>query len=332
MSIGRRADMASGARRSSYCSRSTATVVVVALCLVAVWMASSVLVTPAESEFPIPPSHPKARRPVPAEGTSDDDPPPPPPVTQQVPPPVTKDTATGSSTDGVREQVRQPREQQSAFNEEQAPKDDGGRPELLNETTTERGPWPPTQAAQSNKDQTTAMSFTWKLCNVDAGADYIPCLDNVQAISKLRSTKHYEHRERHCPEKPPTCLVPLPEGYRNPIRWPKSRDQVCAAHSCALILIPCYPLTQSFLLLQIWYNNVPHTKLVEYKGHQNWVKVSGEHLIFPGGGTQFKHGALHYIDFIQEVTLYVFPCVSTVVAIVHYNNFFLLMPCKFLVC
>lgn len=54
-------------------------------------------------------------------------------------------------------------------------------------------------------------------------------------------------------------------------------------------------------LLQIWYFNVPHTKLAVVKGHQNWVKVTGEHLTFPGGGTQFKHGALHYIDFIQEV-------------------------------
>lgn len=56
------------------------------------------------------------------------------------------------------------------------------------------------------------------------------------------------------------------------------------------------------MFLQIWYYNVPHTKLAEVKGHQNWVKVSGEYLTFPGGGTQFKHGALHYIDFIQEVT------------------------------
>ena len=54
-------------------------------------------------------------------------------------------------------------------------------------------------------------------------------------------------------------------------------------------------------LLQIWYSNVPHTKLAVIKGHQNWVKVTGEYLTFPGGGTQFKHGALHYIDFIQEV-------------------------------
>jgi len=53
--------------------------------------------------------------------------------------------------------------------------------------------------------------------------------------------------------------------------------------------------------LQIWYHNVPHTKLAQIKGHQNWVKVTGEFLTFPGGGTQFKHGALHYIDFINEV-------------------------------
>ena len=46
---------------------------------------------------------------------------------------------------------------------------------------------------------------------------------------------------------------------------------------------------------------MPHTKLAVVKGHQNWVKVSGEYLTFPGGGTQFKSGAAHYIDFIEEV-------------------------------
>ncbi|KAM7266347.1 hypothetical protein ACFE04_004244 [Oxalis oulophora] len=94
-------------------------------------------------------------------------------------------------------------------------------------------------------------------------------------ICKLPSRQHYEHRERLCPEKPPTCLVPLPEGYRRPVQWPTSRDKV-------------------------WYNNVPHTKLAEYKVSQNWVKLTGEYLTFPGGGTQFKHGALHYIEFIQK--------------------------------
>ncbi|KAF0903696.1 hypothetical protein E2562_029068 [Oryza meyeriana var. granulata] len=110
-----------------------------------------------------------------------------------------------------------------------------------------------------------------------AGPDYIPCLDNEKAIKKLRpeNYRRYEHRERHCPDEGPMCLVPLPAGYRRPVEWPKSRDR-------------------------IWYSNVPHTKLVEVKGHQNWVKVSGQYLTFPGGGTQFIHGALHYIDFLQQ--------------------------------
>ncbi|KAL5203918.1 hypothetical protein ABZP36_008789 [Zizania latifolia] len=166
-----------------------------------------------------------------------------------------------------------------------------GQADLLTERAAQNGSFT-TQAAESNKEKKKRAekkkkeknkkaaadggeSFGWKLCNSSAGADYIPCLDNEAAIKKLKTTKHYEHRERHCPADPPTCLVSSPEGYREPIRWPHSRDK-------------------------IWYYNVPHTKLAAYKGHQNWVKVSGEHLTFPGGGTQFKHGALHYIDLIQS--------------------------------
>ncbi|XVE87377.1 hypothetical protein DITRI_Ditri18aG0112400 [Diplodiscus trichospermus] len=126
-----------------------------------------------------------------------------------------------------------------------------------------------------SSSKASIYGYTWQLCNVTAGPDYIPCLDNEKALQKLHSTKHFEHRERHCPEEAPACLVPLPEGYKRPISWPQSRDK-------------------------IWYHNVPHTKLAVVKGHQNWVKVSGEFLTFPGGGTQFIHGALHYIDFIQQ--------------------------------
>ncbi|KAK4346896.1 hypothetical protein RND71_033235 [Anisodus tanguticus] len=127
----------------------------------------------------------------------------------------------------------------------------------------------------TNNQDSSVPEQNWQLCKAEAGADYIPCLDNEEAIKKLKTTKHYEHRERHCPQEPPTCLVPLPQGYQTPIEWPKSRDK-------------------------IWYHNVPHTLLAEVKGHQNWVKVSGEFLTFPGGGTQFIHGALHYPDFVQE--------------------------------
>ena len=52
---------------------------------------------------------------------------------------------------------------------------------------------------------------------------------------------------------------------------------------------------------QIWYDNVPHPKLVEYKKEQNWVVKSGDYLVFPGGGTQFKEGVNHYIEFIEKV-------------------------------
>ncbi|CAH2059450.1 unnamed protein product [Thlaspi arvense] len=159
----------------------------------------------------------------------------------------------------------------------------GDQAEITKETSTGDGAWS-TQLVESQNEKKTQQSssiskdqssYGWKTCNVTAGPDYIPCLDNLQAIKKLHSTMHYEHRERHCPEESPRCLVSLPDGYKRSIKWPSSREK-------------------------IWYNNVPHTKLAEIKGHQNWVKMSGEHLTFPGGGTQFKNGALHYIDFIQQ--------------------------------
>jgi hypothetical protein len=68
----------------------------------------------------------------------------------------------------------------------------------------------------------------WRTCNVKAGADYIPCLDNEKAVKKLRpeNFRRYEHRERHCPDEGPTCLAALPRGYRRPVEWPTSRDRV----------------------------------------------------------------------------------------------------------
>ncbi|XP_042039644.1 probable methyltransferase PMT27 [Salvia splendens] len=157
--------------------------------------------------------------------------------------------------------------------------------EIPKESTESKNSWT-TQANQSenqkerrnggpNGKDNSNHGYTWLLCNVTEGADYIPCLDNEKVVANIHSRAHHEHRERHCPTNAPTCLVPLPKGYKKRIDWPQSRDK-------------------------IWYNNIPHTSLAEYKGHQNWVKVTGEFLTFPGGGTQFIYGALHYIDFIQE--------------------------------
>jgi hypothetical protein len=79
-------------------------------------------------------------------------------------------------------------------------------------------------------DSNDELKFVVKrfaLCSSNM-SDYIPCLDNVEAIGKLESVEKGERFERHCPveEKRFNCLVPPPKGYRSPIPWPKSRDEV----------------------------------------------------------------------------------------------------------
>lgn len=72
----------------------------------------------------------------------------------------------------------------------------------------------------------------------DSMREYIPCLDNVEAIRMLKSTERGEKFERHCPEKGKglNCLVPPPRGYRAPIPWPKSRDEVGLFYSAGILL------------------------------------------------------------------------------------------------
>ncbi|PWA75314.1 S-adenosyl-L-methionine-dependent methyltransferases superfamily protein [Artemisia annua] len=170
--------------------------------------------------------------------------------------------------------------------------DSGTIPKESNEST--KG-WL-TQAGKSDNEKErqegrsdVAVNHMWELCNVTSGTDYVPCLDNEKAVMNLRSRKHFEHRERHCPEEAPMCLVPIPEGYKTPIPWPQSRDKVQSCYSHSL-----------YVAKLIWFHNVPHRSLAYVKGHQNWVKVTGEFLTFPGGGTQFINGALHYIDVLQQ--------------------------------
>lgn len=75
-------------------------------------------------------------------------------------------------------------------------------------------------------DDNMVVGVEWELCKVPGAVDLIPCLDNWAAIKALPSRKHMEHRERHCPDPAPRCLVPLPQGYKAPVPWPKSRDMV----------------------------------------------------------------------------------------------------------
>lgn len=75
-------------------------------------------------------------------------------------------------------------------------------------------------------DAVVRVDINWELCKGPLAVDYIPCLDNFKAIKALKSRRHMEHRERHCPDPSPRCLIPLPVGYKMPVPWPKSRDMV----------------------------------------------------------------------------------------------------------
>ncbi|KAL7147726.1 hypothetical protein ABFS83_06G126100 [Erythranthe nasuta] len=117
----------------------------------------------------------------------------------------------------------------------------------------------------------------FRLCP-ESMREYIPCLDNEEAIKNLNSTEKGEKFERHCPEngKGLNCLIPAPKGYKTPIPWPRSRDEV-------------------------WFSNVPHARLAEDKGGQNWITIDKDKFKFPGGGTQFIHGADKYLDQIEQM-------------------------------
>lgn len=87
------------------------------------------------------------------------------------------------------------------------------------------GPRIPVTFAPSTVDS-SFLDLKWNVCEGFVAVDYIPCLDNTKAIKALPSRRHMEHRERHCPKPTPRCLVPLPQGYKVPVPWPKSRDMV----------------------------------------------------------------------------------------------------------
>ncbi|KAJ9152833.1 hypothetical protein P3X46_026351 [Hevea brasiliensis] len=111
------------------------------------------------------------------------------------------------------------------------------------------------------------------ICDVKY-SELIPCLDrNLIYQMKLKpNLTLMEHYERHCPpqDRRFNCLIPPPIGYKIPIRWPESRDEV-------------------------WKANIPHTHLAQEKSDQNWMVVNGEKINFPGGGTHFHYGADKYI-------------------------------------
>ncbi|KAE8665122.1 putative methyltransferase PMT8 [Hibiscus syriacus] len=128
-----------------------------------------------------------------------------------------------------------------------------------------------TKFEEDSNDGVVPKSFP--VCD-DRHSEIIPCLDrNLIYQTRLKlDLSVMEHYERHCPlpEKRYNCLIPPPPGYRVPIRWPKSRDE-------------------------IWKANIPHTHLATEKSDQNWMVVKGDKVVFPGGGTHFHYGADKYL-------------------------------------
>ncbi|KAK1390657.1 Methyltransferase [Heracleum sosnowskyi] len=114
----------------------------------------------------------------------------------------------------------------------------------------------------------------------DRHSELIPCLDrNLIYQTRLKlDLSLMEHYERHCPlpERRFNCLIPPPAGYKIPIKWPMSRDEV-------------------------WKANIPHTHLAQEKSDQNWMVVNGEKIVFPGGGTHFHYGADKYIKSLANM-------------------------------
>ncbi|KAK9108439.1 hypothetical protein Syun_024450 [Stephania yunnanensis] len=111
-------------------------------------------------------------------------------------------------------------------------------------------------------------------------SELIPCLDrNLSSQLKLKlNFDLMEHYERHCPppERRFNCLIPPPIGYKVPIKWPASRDEV-------------------------WKVNIPHTHLAKEKSDQHWMEVRGSKINFPGGGTHFHEGADKYITALARM-------------------------------
>lgn len=100
---------------------------------------------------------------------------------------------------------------------------------------------PKNEGLSQKEEALDNVSFDWKLCKDPmVTVDYIPCLDNYKAIMALKSRRHMEHRERHCPDTTSLrCLLPLPKGYTVPIPWPKSRDMVRLRYFVFFVMCVC---------------------------------------------------------------------------------------------
>ncbi|CAL0318914.1 unnamed protein product [Lupinus luteus] len=121
----------------------------------------------------------------------------------------------------------------------------------------------------------SSKTSTFHFCTPNY-TNHCPCHD-PKIQKRFKNTNHFR-KERHCPNNNERlkCLIPIPKGYKTPFHWPKSKENA-------------------------WFSNVPFTKLVKYKKTQNWVRLEGERLVFPGGGTSFPDGVKGYVHALNKV-------------------------------
>eukprot|EP00897_Mesotaenium_endlicherianum_P003692 jgi/Mesen1/3350/ME000191S02483 len=105
--------------------------------------------------------------------------------------------------------------------------------------------------------------------------DFMPCYDPAIAVKFPKERNIF--RERHCPaqEDRLRCLIPPPPGYKTPIPWPQSKNQV-------------------------WFDNVPFTKIADNKANKGWMERRGDRWHFPGGGSMFPEGVEPYVEKIAQ--------------------------------
>ncbi|KAJ0963313.1 hypothetical protein J5N97_028435 [Dioscorea zingiberensis] len=120
----------------------------------------------------------------------------------------------------------------------------------------------------------SSAKHDWKLCGGSGWQNYVPCVD-TERLGSGKNQRH-RHHERSCPRSPLTCLVPLPVGYKLPLPWPERESKVL-------------------------YRNVGHPKLSAFIKTRSWLNMSGEHLLFPQGESDFMGGAHHYVNSIEEM-------------------------------
>ncbi|KAK8704283.1 hypothetical protein V6N13_047910 [Hibiscus sabdariffa] len=96
--------------------------------------------------------------------------------------------------------------------------------------------------------------------------DYIPCLDNEEAIKLFSNSEKGEKYERHCPGKGKMldCVVPRPEGYQAPIPWPQSRDEICHRSCVISVFVVIFPHTNAggLIFAALWNFSIESIKWI----------------------------------------------------------------------